>query len=187
MSEPPAARIERLFDAGGAACIGLLQHCVRSVTLAPLFVFLGREYRLRPTHIGALTLFDVFCAADAPARIKSPLLSPPNDLALAGAIATLRRQWLQLQQPEPPAEGMGVPITTPLRGLFDRLSDALIAQPHGDIARLAIYYDERLSPSENLAGGRMTSVQRHFVEYVWKPIARPRLVAGGFWRVQTIE
>ena len=33
----------------------------------------------------------------------------------------------------------------------------------------------------------MTQAQRHFVENVWKPQIRPRLVDAGFWQMQTIE
>ena len=74
-----------------------------------------------------------------------------------------------------------------MRGLFDRVVDAVTHDGAGPWARLALYYNPALEPSENLPGKAMTHSQRHFVENVWKPRIRPCLVAAGFWQMQTIE
>jgi hypothetical protein len=33
----------------------------------------------------------------------------------------------------------------------------------------------------------MNAAQQHFVERVWRPVARPELVAAGFWQIANIE
>lgn len=184
--DPDVASIEGLLARGGAARIALLRYCVLSRTMEPLFLFLVGEYRLRPSHARAVAMFDLFCDRQAPARLKCPLLMSPASRGLHTAIATLRRQWAQMQSPEPPDPDTVVPVTVPARNLFDPVATAL-ADPQGRVAELGRRYDPALDPVENLPGRRTTPAQRHFVERVWKPVVRPRLVDAGFWQLGTIE
>ena len=179
--------IEEILRRGGGARVALLRHCVLSVTMEPLFVFSVREYRLRPTHLAALALYDVFCAAEAPARIRAPRVLPPRDLRIHAAIQVIRMQRAQMQSPAPPDVTSAVPVTTPHRELFDPVAEALRSDPQGGYQALACRYDPARSPHENLPGGRMSAFQRYFVENIWQPVARPQLVAAGFWQMASIE
>jgi hypothetical protein len=179
--------IEEILRRGGGARVGLLRHCVLSVTMEPLFVFSVREYRLRPTHLAALALYDVFCAAEAPARIRAPRVLPPRDLRIHAAIQVIRMQRAQMQSPAPPDVTSAVPITIPHRDLFDPVAEALRSDPQGGYQALACRYDPARSPHENLPDGKMSAFQRYFVENIWQPVARPRLVDAGFWHMASIE
>jgi hypothetical protein len=170
---------------GGEQRVALLRYCVMSVTMEPLFVFLTHEYRLRPGHSAALALYDIFCAPDAPARIRALEVLPPRNLSLLAAIQAIRQQWAHLQRPEQPEEGPTVSITTPHRNLFDLVAHTVRTDTH--FTQLASRFDPRLSPQENMPNGRMNAAQRHFVEKVWRPAVRPRLVAAGFWQIASIE
>jgi hypothetical protein len=172
---------------GGERRVALLRYCVMSVTVEPMFVFLTQEYRLRPTHIAALSLYDVFCAPDAPARVRALDLLPPRNLSLVMATEAIRQQWAWLQRPEQPEEGPTVSITMPHRNLFDPLAHSLQKNPDGHFLQLGSRYDPLLSAQQNLPGGKLNAAQRHFVDNVWRPVARPRLVAAGFWQVANIE
>lgn len=172
---------------GGAPRIALLRYCVMSVTMEPVFVFLTQEYRLRPTHVAALALYDVFCAPDAPARIKARDALPPRNLALVAAMRSIRQQWNYLQGTGDPQEEASISITTPYKNLFDPVARSVQNDTKGAFARLELQFDPRLSPQENLPGGNMNAGQRHFVEKIWQPVVRPRLVAAGFWHIANIE
>lgn len=176
--------IEAALAAGGRGRIDLLKHCVRSVTMEPVFVYLVQEYRQRPRHGAALALFDMFCAPGAPGRLGASPVLPPINLMLAAAVNMLRAQWLQGEAHPPPRIA---PSTAPMRGLFDRVVETITQDAAGRWAQLALYYNPALEPSENLPGKAMTQAQRHFVENVWKPQIRPRLVDASFWQMQTIE
>ena len=180
--------ITEVLTRGGAPRIALLRYCVMSVTMEPVFVFLTQEYRLRPTHVAALALYDVFCAPDAPARIKAGDALPPRNLGLVAAARSIRQQWDYLQgAAEPREEEASVSITTPYRNLFDSIARSVQDDPEGPFARLELHFDPQLSPQENFPRGKMNAGQRHFVEKIWQPVVRPRLVAGGFWHVANIE
>jgi hypothetical protein len=181
------ADIAEILSKGGEGRIALLRYCVMSITLEPVFLFLVQEYRLRPTHLSALALYDVFCAPQAPARIRSPEALPPRDLHLSSAAGSIRRQSAALQSPDLGDESVQISITLPHRNLFDRIGDALQRDPQGHVARVARQYDPARTPHQNLPGGRMTAVQKHFVEEVWRPVVRPRLVVAGFWQIANIE
>ena len=154
-------------------------------------MFLAAEYRLRPTHAAALALFDMFCAADAPARLAAYEVLPPRELALAAEIARVRAQWSALQAPPAPAaeeheeRARSVP-PGPGRALFDVLVKGLRADNHQRLAAVSAAYDPRLTPQENLPGGQLSASQRQFVDRIWQPIVRPRLGGAGFWQVATI-
>jgi len=182
------ADIDAIFGGGGAPRVALLRYCVLSVTMEPLFVFLTDEYRRRPTHTAALALYDVFCAPDAIARISAAEQLPPRNLRLRAVIESIRSQWDVMQSPAEVDEDGPAPRTTvPHRDLFDGVATALRGDAGGPLAALAARYDPGLEPEENLAAGRMSARQRHFVDKVWRPLARPRLVAAGFWQLSSIE
>ena len=185
MQTQTAANLDNILAQGGAPRIALLRLSVMSVTPAPVFVFLAQEYRLRPNHAAALALYDAFCAPQALARIDSSDVLPPQDLQLGYAVEILRRQWAQIQSPEP--AGRITAITVPRRELFDVAVKACRDDATGGYRRIASSYNPELTPVQNLPGGKMTAGQRQFVEFVWKPEVRPALIAAGFWRIADIE
>lgn len=75
-----------IFRRGGRDLINLLEYCVYSVQMDPLFLYLVSEYRLAPTTDKALALYELFCAADAPARISLRGELPPKDFRLPQAL-----------------------------------------------------------------------------------------------------
>src|SRR4051812_6970326 len=91
--------LDETLARGGKERLDLLRYCVMSITMEPVFVFLASQYRLRPTHAGALALFDVFCAPQSRARLSAYELLPPRELGLAGDIAQIRSRWDALQSP----------------------------------------------------------------------------------------
>ena len=179
--------VVEILSRGGEGRIALLRYSVMSITPEPLFLFLVQEYRLRPTHLSALALYDVFCAPGVAARVRSPAALPPRDLYLSAATGSIRKQWAVLQSPEQPEDGLRTSTTVPHRNLFDRLAAELQQDPDGALARVARQYDPGRTPHQNLPGGRMNAAQKHFVDKVWRPVARPTLVAAGFWQIATIE
>jgi hypothetical protein len=181
-----AVDIPQILARGGAPRLAFLRYCVLSATLEPMFVFLAREYRLRPCHAAALALFDVFCARQAPARLAAYELLPPRELRLEAAIAHIRAQWTQMQSPASGDDEVTLAVATPAAHLFDALTAGVEQDATGRLARLRSTYDPRLTPEQNLPGGRMTAGQWHFVERVWHPILKPRLVGAGFWRIATV-
>ena len=176
----------KILERGGAERVALLRYCVLSVSMEPLFVFLVREYRHRPGHAAALALFDLFCAQQAPARLRAYELLPPRELRLQAAIAVVRAQCEQLHSTETPSEEVALPIAIPSRALFDSVERGVLQDASGRIAHLRRAYHPDRAPEQNLPGGRMSEGQRHFVDRVWQPVIKPRLVAAGFWRVATV-
>jgi len=183
--------LDDILRRGGKGQIDLLAYCVFSKQLEPLFVFLAREYRLAPTASRALALHDMFCAPAAPARLQSTEVLEPRDLRLVRSIEALRRSLT----PEPPVEGTSAegevpapppPVAIPPGHLFDTIVAHILAAADGPWASIAVSYDPTREPYANLPGGRMNASQRFFVENVWRPHVRPRLVAAGFWRVSTV-
>ena len=74
--------IDQVFSRGGAELIELLNYCVRSVQMDPIFGFLVDEYRLCPTAPKAVALYDMFLAPEALARIDAAALLPPREQSL---------------------------------------------------------------------------------------------------------
>lgn len=187
--------IEAVFTTGGRGLVEFLQHCVMATELDPIFVFLAREYRTIPTRDKAIALFDMFCAEGALARISPLPLLPPRNLGLVQAIASLRKVPMPAvpasvetteETPKEVARPIPPPVVLPPKYLFDGLSDYLVQEKDGALARLASDYDPALSPLENLSGGEMTAGQRQFVDRVWQPRVRPLLVQSGFRRIANI-
>ena len=180
--------IHQTLTDGGKARIDLLRYSVMSITMEPLFLFLASEYRLRPTHKSALALFDVFCATQSRARLAAYELLPPRELGLSAEIAQIRGRWTALQSP-PPEEEDESPRSVapwPSRVLFDKLVQGLRSDASGRLAAVSTGYDPQLTPQENLPGGKMSAIQRQFVDQVWLPFARPRLVDAGYWQISAI-
>ena len=195
-----------ILERGGPQRIAFLRYCVLSVSMEPMFVFLVQEYRYRSSHAAALALFDLFCARQAPARLAADDLLPPRELLVEAAIGRIRAEWMQMYGPKPPGEISYAPqppgenpqaretpgadstavFATPARELFDAIVRGLRQDAHGGLARIGSTYDPLLTPEENLPGGKLNAGQRYFVEGIWQPIVKPRLVAAGFWRIATI-
>ncbi len=181
-----------IFQRGGADALSLMQYCVRSINLDPLFVALVREYQLRPSHLALLALYDCFCAPQAPCRLSVTEVLAAHELRMKEQVAFVRGQWQQMQAPPlPVVEGEPEPArqrsSVPHRSIFDGLLASLQQIEAGGWQRAQRSYNPQLSPNQNLPGGDMTMVQRHFVARVWQPVVRPRLVAAGFWRLTTVE
>jgi hypothetical protein len=77
------------------------------------------------------------------------------------------------------------PPLFPARYIFDEVVRQL-ETGRGQLREVGELYDPSLTPYENLPGRRMTPGQKAFVEHVWVPRVRPRLVAAGFRRVADI-
>ena len=153
------------FDHGGKPLIDFLDYCVRSIQTDPLFLFLVREYRNGPTAAKARALFELFCARTAPGRISVARSLPPYDLRLEKSL-------------QPPAPAL------PPKYLFDFVA-AELGKDSPSFVNIR-RYKPHLTPLENLPDGKMSSVQRHFVQNVWQPIIRPQLIAAGFWRIADV-
>jgi hypothetical protein len=76
-------------------------------------------------------------------------------------------------------------LLLPPKYLFDALDLHLRNNSRG-LRAIKRNYRVRLSPVKNLPGGRMNAAQRHFVDRVWEPMLRPRLIMAGFRRVTAI-
>ncbi len=181
----------QILGRGGKSQLDLLSFAVFSVRPDGLFVYLVGEYRLRPTAVAAVALYDLFCAPNAPARLSAESWIPPKDPSLAAAIAPVRFGLeLSLAPPpeplpdDPPWEPPARPL--PANYLYGGLADRLMNDPDGQIAELAAEYDPDRGPIGSLPGGKLSGGQRAFADTVWKRQVRPTLVAAGFWRMSTV-
>lgn len=186
MGEP----LDRFFGES-RVLVNLLQFSIFSARPEPLFVYLVREYRNRPTAAGALGLFDQFCAPQAPFRLRAVELLPPRELTLAAAVATIRAAVERSRVPPPPpvaGEDPPRPVRVPIppAALFLRIEEALLTDPDGELARVAATFRPDQGPFENLPGGKLTPGQRAFVDGVWLKRVRPALLAAGFGRVGSL-
>lgn len=187
-----AVEIDEVFRRGGKGLIDLLEYCVISVQLDPVFVFLAGEYRAQPSALKALALYDAFCAPAAPARVSARHALPPYDLLLSSTIVPVRENVERASRQV--EEGTGedseaeprTPLLIPARYLFDDVTRRLRAGHVSQLSRVSERYDPALTPYENLPGGRMTPGQKAFVDRVWEPRVRPSLVAAGFRRVADV-
>jgi hypothetical protein len=183
---PTPIDIPATLAEGGEIAVALLQFCIRSGHLEPLFYHLNQDYQQRPGHLAALTLFDLFCASNAPARLAVPEALPPQELRLASSMTMLRQQWQQMQQVRAGQEidqEKKLFIAQPQRGLFDAIVRAFGPR----FAQVASQFDPEKRVNECLPGGMVSAGQRNFINQVWTPKVRPQLVAAGFWRVATLE
>jgi hypothetical protein len=180
------ADLDALLARGGKGRIDLLQFAVCSVQPEPLFVLLVGELQLAPTVERAVVLDDVFCAAGAAFRLRCPELLAPIDLRLITSLRPLRQYLQHLASPPLDDDGKPLPARRPsvAGGLFDHLVDHVRRSDHW--RAIADHYDPSRGPHENLPDGKMTAAQRHFVDRVWQPAVRPRLVSAGFRHAATL-
>ena len=191
-----SVEFSELMVRGGRELLDFLHYCVYTQQFSPLFVFLAREYRFRPTAAGAVALYDSFCAPKSQARLDAGPVLPPLNLRLEALVRPFRQRLRQPgagESPSPvPAEGtpaVGRPRSArmpPPRYLFDEVVEYLwnIRETSIDVA--AGEFDPSRSPMENLPGGRLSAGQRAFLEKVWRPRIRPQLVQAGFWRAANL-
>lgn len=140
--------------------------------MEPIFSYLAQDYRNHPTAAKARALYQNFCAAGAPARLRGCKALPPHNLRIERMMAPL------LAAEEPPL---------PDPRLFDFIvADLARPDDDGPLTTLARTFDPARSAYENLPDGKMTAGQRSFVEKVWRPLVRPALVEVGFWRIGSI-
>ena len=132
-----------------------------------------------------MALYDIFCAPQAPARLSLPEVIPPLDLAIAAAIRPLKIHWTQVQAAQIATSPSRLPLTLPPKYLFDGIASH-VEKNASAMRKIKRRYKPHRTPVENLPGGKMTSAQRVFVDKVWQPNIRPRLVTAGFQRVATI-
>ena len=173
-----------IFRRGGKALIDLLEFSVRAGHTDVVFVFLVEEFRQHPTAPKAVALYDIFCAPQAPARLSAPEIIPPSNIRLEAVIRPLK---LNLAQRKGARSGATVapPPILPAKYLFDSI-DFHLRENSTVLRAVRRNYRIRRTPLENLPGGRMTAHQRRFVEKVWEPQLRPRLVEAGFRRVASV-
>ncbi len=188
-----SVNVGEVFQRGGRELIDLLEYCVISVNTDALFLYLAREYQLQPTAAKAVALYDSFCAFDAAARISSEFALPPKDMRIALAIEPYRRNGPK-QDRLPTKNGKEVddndqePTAPPMppKYLFDFVIQELSSGLDSGSGQVWQAYDPGLSPHENLPNGQMNASQRAFVDNVWQPRVRPKLVHAGFWRIAAI-
>lgn len=160
-----------------------MDYAVRSMQMDLLFIALVRDYRNHPTVPKAVALYELFCTTQALARVSLAETLPPRNLRLQAAIRPLQSAQNSATGTNIPATSL--PMTLPPKYLFDSVACRL-EQLSPSLRNIRRRYRPRRSPQANLPGGKMTATQRHFVDKVWEPIIRPRLVAAGFWRVATV-
>ena len=175
----------KILTQGGKSLLDFLNYCVRSIEMDPLFIFLVQEYRNAPTVGRAVALYDIFCAPNAVGRVSAEKTIPPYNVGFAELMRPLKMNWTRLQTSRLTAVPCPVPPVLPPKYLFDTIVTDL--EKHSkSLPRIRRRYKPTLSPVENLPGGTMSEIQRHFVDKVWQPIIRPHLVAAGFWRIATV-
>ena len=164
--------IDEIFTHGGKRLVDLL------------FIFLVQEYRVHPTTPKAVALFDIICARKAPARLRVTEILPPVNLQIEAAMRPLTLNLAQVQSAQA-GTAVAPPLILPSKFLFDTIELHLRKKSPG-IRAVKLGYRPGRSPLQNLPGGRMNAGQTYFVEKVWEPTLRPRLVATGFRRMGSI-
>ncbi len=192
--------VEATFARGGKELLDFLSFCVMSYHMEPLFAFFHREFAFRRTPERALVLYDCFCAAGAPARMRAgDGLLPPHNVRFAVEMESLRRDVARFASgvngvpdemaasPSGTVDSPGLVearsrspgILAPTRH-FNQLIAQLSAGPGNPIAAPGLRYNPDLTPAANLPEGRMSPSARAFVDNVWRPRVAPILIAAGF-------
>ena len=189
-------KLDEIFSSGGRDLINLLEYSVLSINVDLIFVYLVREYRLRPSAVAAIAVHDLFCCADSPARVSCEAALFPKDVRLTQAISPYRAGSPDASSVENalPQESSDQDAKTarfeapslPPRYIFDSLARRINAEDESALIHSLASYSVALTPHENLPNGELSAVQRRFVEHIWQPIVRPELVAAGFWKVASI-
>ena len=176
--------IDRIISVGGKELVDLLNYGVRAVQSDLLFVFLVEEYRNAPTSHKAVALYEIFCAPQALARLSAAELLPPVHPQLDVALRPLRANVAAVNEAR--VSGSTPPVLLlPPKFIFDAIVLHLKKKSPG-LRQIKRRYRVERTPSANLLGGRMSEAQRYFIDRVWTPNVRPRLVAVGFRRVASI-
>jgi hypothetical protein len=181
--------IQQLFRVGGKQLIDLLDYCVKSMQMDPLFLFLVQEYRNAPTALKAVALYDLFCAAQAVAKVSAAEALPPFNGRMQEVIMPIKVSIGALPPvpANPDSQSQEIRrLILPPKYLFDSVASAVQACSES-LVQIERQYDPHRTPVENLPDGKMTIAQRHFVDKVWQPAIRPRLVDAGFWRVASVS
>jgi len=177
--------VNGIFSRGGQSLIQLLEYCIRSIQMDPVFVYLVQDFHGSPTVVKAVALYDLFCVPNALARLSVQNVLPPLNLRIQAAIRPFKTHWTRAQVLNFGNPDATMPALLPPRQLFDFIATE-VQESSKSFAIIRKSYKPRRSPVKNLPGGQMTAPQRHFVEKIWQPIIRPQLTAAGFWRVAAI-
>jgi hypothetical protein len=201
-----AIDLKATFAAGGRPMIDLLEYCVFSVQMDPIFCCLASDYRMLPTATKAITLYEAFCSPTAPARISPKNFLPPYDKRIARDIDLLRPPPQAVLKPDEEEETIKTeegalksdedtkeeahdvepPIQLlPAKFLFDTIAGEL-ERSSAAMLQIATNYNPSLLPQQNLPGGQLASAQRQFVNGIWVPQVRPFLVSAGFFKIANI-
>ena len=169
--------------------MGLLEFCVISVKLDPVFAFLVGEFQMHPAAAKAIALYDVFCAPGSRARISVIEALPPRNLQLQEAVEKLRKGYQAARCAESGDAGLedssiAPPEPLPEKYFFDAVA-ARVWQGR-ELQSVAESFDPARTPQDNLPNGRLTDGQRLFVDKLWEPTLRPYLVSAGFRRIANI-
>ena len=178
------ADLDKIISVGGRELVDLLNYAVRAMQADLLFVFLVGEYRNAPTSHKAVALYEIFCAPQAPARLSASELLPPVHPQLEVALRSLRANVAAVNAAR--ASGSEAPILIlPPKFIFDTIVLHL-RKKSPCLRQVKRRYRVERTPSANLQGGKMSEAQRFFVDRVWTPNLRPRLLTVGFRRVSSI-
>jgi hypothetical protein len=171
---------------GGKGLVDVLDFCVFSVEMDPIFLYLVQEYRLQPTGGRALALYDLFCPAGAPARLSVTNVLPPRDCLLPQLIQRVREPRLACVDAEADPPRFVPAPQVPGKHIFDGIAKAILEDTEGGVWRVESRFDPERGPRGSLPQGGLGPSQRQFVEGVWKRTVRPALVQAGFWKMATI-
>ena len=189
------SEIQTIIKSGGMGLQNLLEFAVMSQNFDFLFVHLVGEFRLRPSVVSAVTLYEIFCAPEAQMRISCDALIPPKDIRLSHHVRPLQlaledsRDRAELananDSSEPDSATPPSVMVPPPKYLFDSQVQCLTVDESARYSAI-LQYDASLTPAENLPGGEISRGQRNFIEFVWHPQIRPRLSDAGFWKMAAI-
>ena len=120
--------LDLIFSGGGKPALELLEYCVRTVRMEPVFVFLVSDYRLHPSAGKALALHDVFCAPDIRFRTITWETFRAGSGMLSSTIHSVRTAVLKATAANLAAPQQRLPATLPPRHVFDSLVAELRSQ-----------------------------------------------------------
>jgi len=183
--------ITNTFEQGGEPMVQVLNYCIYSRKLDPVFILLAKNYQLMPNSEKALSLFDEFIATNAPLTLS---VKVHTDLQLVQTVDKIRSlQQLynpflntspNASQPDSDSEDAENPAYLPTKFLFSGLLGTVTADTE-QIQSIESEYDPAHSAVQNLPDRKLSGAQLQYVEHVWRP-ARHRLTAAGFRMVANI-
>lgn len=172
-------KLDAELERGGKSQIDLLGFCVNRRRVDVLFYFLVREYRLFPTWLAAWVLYEEFCLENSAARLSVVTTDRDLPVSFVNSIAVIQQNleaYFELPEDE------RVPLNRlprPDRSLFDFWIERMKRHPAAPLDAAMRDYEAR----DAATSGAMDA---HFLNEIWRPRVRPRLVAAGFWRIATI-